>query len=423
MKGADLEQAVILVPFASYDQGSRRYALPARSWWWWQRRQRSDRARSTTTRVDPYGRRLRDLVSFWAAVVKGNGRCAARTVRSAWQRLHLATRRRLSAQFASLADADGDEDSAAERSDRVDESTALRDWKRRLPLARNELIDRVREECPRRTSSVTGLSVDPKRTTLSAFHADVLRVVGGTRSERDPKFVGGIGSVGVEAKSCAGVPLRTLLALQRVVDADATPFPLSLVVLFSKDECVGNALRDYHSYWTGRASRKEAFGQWDKRFWQKHPREKTLVMATVYRYARLKGQRLRYLRLPRARRSRRGGRERLASTSSRCDCSTRVRFCQQCLKMLSYPDVQHVPSGRSVLLDANSCRVACQTCNSSRVTLVPLRTKRNVSVSLTLAHPDRLPVSVCDRRLNCGNVTSNPDGDCRRCVRGATPKW
>ena len=426
-KSEAFEQAVILVPFTVYDQGSRRFVLPACSSWWPQRRcagqARSSTIRSTTptTESDLYGSRLRDLVGFWAAVAKASGRCAARTVHSAWKRLQSETRRELAARFDSLADADAVEttkkrDVGENEREPAACSSALQGWKRRLPLVRGELIDRVQKELPRRTRSVSGLAVDHKRTTLSAFHADVLKhVVGTTRRKTRVSTTTKDERAAAKGRSCAGVALRTLLALQRAVDADVTSFPLSLVVLFTKDESVGNAVRDYHAYWTGEMSRREAFGKWDGSFWQQRPREKTLVTAAVYRYARLSGQRVRYLRRPVRRPFR--GRDR-----RECDCSSRVRFCEQCLKTLSYPDVQHVPSGRSVLLDANSCTIACQTCNSSRVTSIPLRSRRNDSLTMTLAHPDRLPISVCDRRPECKNLTSNPDGDCRRCFSDRRPR-
>ena len=358
----ELEQVLHLVPFATYDTKSGRYA-------------------SNTRDDDDLGEKLENGVSFVASLLKSNARSAATTIGEAWTRLDPRQRRDLLRYCGAVA--------------------AAREgpcWK----TLREELVGVAKARMPRVVASELALCT--KRCNLTAFHSWMLRVIG-------------------TAKQCNGVPLGLVCTLQGMVDRDVSPFPLSLVTLFSRDRRVNEAIRDYHAYWCGaHESHRRVFTKWNRDFWQSRPREWTLCTVVCHRFARRRGQRLRYVRR-RTYEEDDAAAAAAAATRHRCDCPARVRFCRRCLNLLTFPDILHAPKGRGVLLKTDTLEAVCQTCNTARVTSVALWSRRNPHLTMTIGHPDRQPVRVCDGNDGrCINVTSNPDGRCGSCAARRRPK-
>lgn len=369
MDRAALERALITVPFSSYDQRKRRYVLPTST---------TDADADADTDTDT------KFACFFSAVLKGDTRSNSPSISKAWKSLSSTQRQRIRCEFPTSclsSNRDAGNRTSCDRS-KKDEEEPMPVWKR----LKEEVISKVRREMPGRRHCVIGLSLCPKRCTLLAFHSFLLRTIG-------------------SAEYCGGVSLRTIFSLQRIVDSDRSPFPLSLIALFTKDRAAVRAIRDYRLFWKGRKCQKEVLGKWNRQFWTSRPDELVLVTVVVQRYCKLKSQRIAYMPLAVP--------KHLAA--ERCNCPAKVRFCKQCMKTITYPDIRNVPSGRSVLLDVNSKKIVCQTCNSTRITRIALFEKFNDSVTMSIGHPDRHPVRVCNSNASCLNVTSNLDGDCGRC--------
>lgn len=224
-----------------------------------------------------------------------------------------------------------------------------------------------------------------KRRDLLAFHALVLKTMG-----KIP-----------EASSLPENKWRAVRALRALVDRDASPFPLALVALFAEDAVAVSALRDYFAFWIGE-KKASVFKEYDGKFWQGHPATLYYVTHVIQRYTRLKSS---VVRLQRFQHPKRG---------HCCYCDVMALYCKDCLEIKSIPNFSHPPPGRSVAIDINANRVVCQLCKSARVIDIPLFKPRNPSVGLSLSHPDRQPLHICDGSPFCFMKTSYL-GSCGTC--------
>lgn len=232
------------------------------------------------------------------------------------------------------------------------------------------------------------LTICPNRRDLLAFHDLVLKTTGSWSSS---------------VSSIPGVTWRATRALTALVDSDKSPFPLAMVALFVNDEAVVSALRDYLAFWRGYKT-PAVFKRWDGSFWQERPAALYYVNHVVRRYARLKSSLVRFVAFGQPKR----GEEQW------CPCDTTALYCKDCLEIKSIPNFSHPPPGRSLAFDVNANRVVCQLCKSTRVIGVPLFNPRNPSTTLTLSHPDRAPLHICDGSPFCFIKTSYT-GTCRTC--------
>ena len=224
-----------------------------------------------------------------------------------------------------------------------------------------------------------------KRRDLLAFHALVLKSIG-----KIP-----------EASSLPENKWRAVRALRALVDRDESPFPLSLVALFVDDVVAVSALRDYFAFWIGE-KKASVFKEYDGKFWQGHPATVYYATRVIQRYTRLKSSMVRFQRFQ------------YPKLGNCCYCDVMALYCKDCLELKSIPNFTHPPPGRSVAIDINADSVVCQLCKSTRVIEVPLFEPCNPSVGLSLSHPDRQPLHICDGSPFCFIKTSYL-GSCGTC--------
>lgn len=224
-----------------------------------------------------------------------------------------------------------------------------------------------------------------KRQDLLTFHALVLKTMG-----KVP-----------DAAPLPEIHWRTVRTLRVLVDRDKSPFPLALVALFVEDGVTVSALQDYFAFWIGEKN-ATVFKEWGGKFWQGHPETHWYVTHVIRRYARLKSS---VARIVKFRDPKRG---------HCCSCQTMALYCKECLEIKTIPNFSHPPPGRSIAVDINANRVVCQLCNSIRVVGIPLFEPRNPSMTLSLSHPDRHPLHICDGSPFCFVKTSY-FGSCGTC--------
>lgn len=229
------------------------------------------------------------------------------------------------------------------------------------------------------------LAICQKRCDLLAFHAVVLKNIG-----QVPKVT-----------EVPGVTWASCRALRAIVDRDDCPFPLALVPLFVEDGDIAFALRDYLGFWRGEKP-ATVFKRWDGPFWQSKPTAVFYATLVVQRYARLKSSLVRFVPFHQPKRG------------SSCPCQTTALYCKDCLELKSIPNFSHPPPGRSIALDMNANKVVCQLCKSPRIIRVPLFNSLNPSTSLSISHPDRFPLHICNGSPLCFVKTSYV-GSCRAC--------
>lgn len=231
------------------------------------------------------------------------------------------------------------------------------------------------------------LAICQKRRDLLAFHALVLKTTGQVP----------------EVPTLPNMRWTAVRALTALVDKDVSPFPLALVALFVEVEDVEvvSALRDYMAFWRGDKT-ASVFKRWNKTFWQGHPTAIYYVTHVIRRYSRLKSSFVRLVEFSHPKRR------------TCCPCEIAALYCKNCLEIKSIPNFVHPPPGRSIALDINADRVVCQLCKSTRIIRVPLFDPLNPSVSLSLSHPDRQPLHICDGSPFCLVKTSHI-GTCSTC--------
>lgn len=229
------------------------------------------------------------------------------------------------------------------------------------------------------------LAICEKHYDLLAFHALVQKTIGSV-----PKMT-----------QIPGVTWATRRALKAIVDKDNVPFPLAVVALVVDDGDVVSALRDYLGYWRGKES-NAVFKKWDGEFWQGKPAAVFYITSVIQRHARLKSSHVRLVQLDQAKQG------------ECCPCRTAALYCKDCLELKSIPNFCHPPPGRSIAFDINADRVVCQMCKSTRVIQVPLLNPLNPSTTLSISHPDRSPLHICNGSPFCFTKTSHV-GSCRAC--------
>ena len=297
------------------------------------------------------------LVQFVAAAVKGGSRASQWSL-DAWQHLTLEERDAWKARFGS-------------------NEYKPKDIKRELTTfcAQQE----------RNHPYLDALATCQKRRDLLAFHALVLKTAGPIP----------------EKTVLPEVTWRTTRALRVLVDRDKSPFPLAMVAMVVHDGTVVSALRDYFAFWRGHKS-ATVFKRWDHAFWQGKPTALYYVTRVVRRYARLRSSLARFVSFSQPKRG------------ECCPCETTALYCKDCLELKSIPNFSHPPPGRAIAFDVNADRVVCQLCKSTRIIGVPLFNSLNPSTTLSLSHPDRNPLHICDGSPLCFVKTSYT-GTCRSC--------
>ena len=229
------------------------------------------------------------------------------------------------------------------------------------------------------------LAICPKRCDLLTFHAAVQKIIG-----QVPKVT-----------QIPGVTWSTRRALKAILDKYDIPFPLAVVALVADDGEVVSALRDYLGYWRGERP-KTVLSKWGGEFWQKKPAAVFYMTLVMQRYARLKSSQVRLVSFDQPKRG------------DCCPCQTTALYCKDCLELKSIPNFCHPPPGRSIAFDINANGVVCQMCKSTRIIRVPLFNPQNPSTTLSISHPDRSPLHICNGSPFCFAKTSYA-GSCRSC--------
>ena len=252
------------------------------------------------------------------------------------------------------------------------------------------ITNRLQEFCTRFLSShsyLDAMVISHKRFDLLAFHHHVLKTIGQVPNETE----------------IPGVSWKSRCALNAIIDTDQCPFPLAVVAFFiCNDQVAVSALKEYKQFWEGKLTDR-VFKKWDRQFWKNHPAAVYYISTVVKRYARLKNSLVRFMSFKNPKQG------------ACCPCQTTALYCKDCLEIKSIPNFKHPPPGGSIALDVNTDRVVCQLCKSPRIIKIPLFNPSNSDTTLSITHPDRSPLHICNGSTYSFTLTSY-NGSCRECV-------